>query len=252
MARSGLLRTQVEEALAELAAGGLVTSDSYAGLRALITPVNKRPGYGRQQHRRRAISTGTGIDDAGRWSLIALPTGNAEPDDRNWIKTDLDTLQHIAWILLKRYGVMFRKLLEREGPLPPWRELLYVYRRMEARGEIRGGRFVDSVGGEQFALPDAVALLRRQRTDATRLPPMVISATDPLNLVGIILPGERIPALHTNRILFDNGLPVAKQLNDEIQYLQQADAQKQWEISNLLTRKHNPAGFIHGMFTETH
>jgi ATP-dependent Lhr-like helicase len=250
--RSGLLRTQVEEALAELAASGLVTSDSYAGLRVLITPASKRPGHGRQHHRRRAITTGAGIDDAGRWSLISPLTVADGPASGHWIKTEPETLNHVAWILLKRYGVVFRKVLEREGALPPWRELLYVYRRMEARGEIRGGRFVDGVGGEQFALPDAVALLRRQRTDGARLPPVVISAADPLNLIGILLPGDRVPALHTNRILYNNGLPVAKQLNDEIQYLEETDAHAQWEISNLLTRKHNPSGFIDATFTETH
>ena len=119
--------------------------------------------------------------------------------------------------------MVFRKVLERETALPPWRELLYVYRRMEARGEIRGGRFVDGFGGEQFALPDAIGLLRKQRNNSEALPTTVISATDPLNLIGIILPGERIPALHTNRILFKNGLPVAKQLNADIQYLQEID-----------------------------
>lgn len=140
--------------------------------------------------------------------------------------------------------MVFRKVLERETALPPWRELLYVYRRMEARGEIRGGRFVDGFGGEQFALPDAIGLLRKQRNNNVALPTTVISATDPLNLIGIILPGERIPALHTNRILFKNGLPVAKQLNADIQYLQQVDDNQLWEINNLLTRKYNPAGFI--------
>jgi len=249
--RTGLLRTQVEEALAELAATGLVTSDSYAGLRALITPASKRPGAGRQRRRYRAITTAGGIDDAGRWSIIPRIEANQEAAN-GWLKTDQESLNHIAWVLLKRYGVVFRKVLEREQLLPPWRELLYAYRRMEARGEIRGGRFVDGFSGEQFALPEAVAMLRRQRNSDSKNYKVVISATDPLNLVGIILPGDRIPALLTNSILFEDGLPVAKQLNGETHYLSSVDAQKQWEINNLLTRKNNPSAFIPSAFREQH
>jgi ATP-dependent helicase Lhr and Lhr-like helicase len=242
---AGILRTQCEEALAELAANGLVTSDSYAGLRALITPTNKRPGFGRQHRRRRGTASASSIDDAGRWAIIANEDEEKEETiQAGWIKTDEESLKHIAYTLLKRYGVVFRKVLERESTLPPWRELLYVYRRMEARGEIRGGRFVEGFSGEQFALPEAVGLLRKQRNNKNTLPTTVISATDPLNLIGIILPGERIPALHTNRILFKNGLPVAKQLNSDIQYLQEVSDNQQWEINNLLTRKYNPAGFV--------
>jgi len=134
-----------------------------------------------------------------------------------WIQTNWETLNYIAYRLLKRYGVVFHKILERESGLPPWRELLYAWRRMEARGEIRGGRFVEGFSGEQFALPDAVALLRKYLNGDQELPSIVISAAGPLNLVGIILPGERIPAIHTNRILFQNGLLAAKQLNGVIE-----------------------------------
>jgi len=245
---SGLLRTHAEEALAELAAVGLVTSDSYAGLRALITPANKKPGYARTHRRRRSVASARGIDDAGRWSIITGPASNEETTpNTGWIQTDHETLNHIAWTLLKRYGVVFHKMLERESGLPPWREMLYAWRRMEARGEIRGGRFVEGFSGEQFALPDAVALLRKYRDGKQELPAIVISATDPLNLVGILLPGERIPALHTNRILFKNGLPAAKQLNGEIEYFGFMSPHAQWEINFLLTRKNNPAGFVQGM-----
>ncbi len=245
--QSGLLRTHAEEALAELAACGLVTSDSYAGLRALIAPANKKPGYSR--HRRRAIAAPRSIDDAGRWSIIARekgsdPLSGSDPVSHGWIQTDPDTLNHIAWTLLKRYGVVFHKMLERESGLPPWRELLYAWRRMEARGEIRGGRFVEGFSGEQFALPDAVALLRKYRDGKQELPAIVISATDPLNLVGILLPGERISALHTNRILFKNGLPAAKQLNGEIEYFGVISPHSQWEINFLLTRKKSPASVV--------
>ena len=242
---SGLLRTHTEEALAELAALGLVSSDSYAGLRALTSPANKKQGYGPRHRRRRAVAPGRSIDDAGRWSIIQ--TSESREDEEKsygWIQTDMEMLNHIAYTLLKRYGVVFHKILEREQNLPPWRELLYAWRRMEARGEIRGGRFVEGISGEQFAMPDAVALLRKYKDGKLQLPSIVISATDPLNLVGIILPGEKISSLHTNRIMFKNGLPVAKQLNGDISYFDELSSEEQWEINHLLTRKNNPARFV--------
>ena len=241
---TGLLRTQVETALAELAACGAVTSDSYAGLRALITPESRRPGYGRKNRRRRA-SVMNSVDAAGRWSAIISTAENPEAPATNvWPGTDENTLAAVVDTLLKRYGVLFRKVLERESDLPPWRELLYICRRMEARGEIRGGYFVEGCSGEQFARPEAIALLRKQKNATQALPPAVISAADPLNLVGILLPGERIPALHTNRVLFRNGLPVAKQLNGVTTCLTDVEPAARWEIDNLLARRRNPAGFV--------
>jgi ATP-dependent helicase Lhr and Lhr-like helicase len=190
------------------------------------------------------VARGRTIDDAGRWSIISKPEEVIEETKNyNWIKTDMETLNHIAYTLLKRYGVIFHKVLEREQNLPPWRELLYAWRRMEARGEIRGGRFVEGFTGEQFALPDAVATLRKYKDGKLEVPNIIISATDPLNLVGIILPGEKISALHTNRVLFKNGLPVAKQLNGEIAYFDELSSEEQWEISQLLTKKGN-VGFV--------
>jgi ATP-dependent Lhr-like helicase len=175
---TGLLRTQVEAALGELVNWGLVTSDSYAGLRALVTPSSKRPGFSRRRGRKPVAS---GFDRAGRWALVNY----AQDVERN------EALEHIGWVLLRRYGVVFRKVLERETNLPPWRELLRVYWRMEARGEIRGGRFVQSFAGEQFALPDAIAELRSIRNRKPGGDRIAISAADPLNLLGIILPGEK-------------------------------------------------------------
>ena len=243
--KTGLLRTHTEEALAELAACGVVTSDSYSGLRALITPSNKRPAYARRSYHRRKMPMVNNVDAAGRWSIISQP--GETPEDKpapNWFNTDENTLNAVAGKLLERYGVVFRKVLEREAGLPPWRELLYVYRRMEARGEIRGGHFVEGFGGEQFALADAIALLRKQKREPRELPPVVISATDPLNLTGIIQPGERIPALHTNRILFRNGLPAAKQMNGMITFLADLDPASRREINSLLTRKRNKKSFL--------
>jgi ATP-dependent helicase Lhr and Lhr-like helicase len=200
VAISGLLPTQVEQALGELAGIGLVTSDSFAGLRALITPSNKRkPLSGTRRRHRKAPF---GIESAGRWSLLA----RGAPADGS--ESALRPTELYAETLLRRYGVVFKRLLAREPGAPAWRELLMVYRRLEARGEIRGGRFVSGMSGEQFALPEAVGRLRsvRRLEGGGRL--IGISAADPLNLTGIITPGDRIPALTSNRILYRDGVPV--------------------------------------------
>lgn len=240
---SGLLRTQVEEGLAELAAAGIVTSDSFSGLRSLILPAGKRGGAMRQQRHPRASVAGT-LDDAGRWSIVQMP-GPANGGDRagGWITTPLEVLESIAHTLLKRYGVVFRRLLEREEPLPPWRELLYVLRRMEARGEVRGGRFVDGFSGEQFAVPEAVGLLRKSRKEGID-EWTALSAADPLNLTGIILPGERIPATAGHRLVFRNGLPIARQSGRDIDFLQELDNEQAWQVRNLFARRRNPSGYL--------
>ncbi|MEW5754708.1 MAG: DEAD/DEAH box helicase [Pseudomonadota bacterium] len=231
---TGLLRTQVEEALAELVAWGLVTADSYAGLRALIAPQNRRPGFGQSRHRRRA--TAVNVDDAGRWSLLLRHPATVDYDAAP-IDARSEHLAHIALTLLRRYGVVMRKVLEREANLPPWRELLYVYRRMEARGEIRGGRFVQGLSGEQFALPEAVATLREQRKRASNGEMLVITAVDPLNLAGIITPGQKIPAQGHNRILYRDGVPIAAAIAGEIHYLAKLPPHQQQEARQMLIRK---------------
>jgi ATP-dependent Lhr-like helicase len=177
---TGLLAAFVERGLAELAGAGIATADSFAGLRALLAAPDKR----------RAL-----VETAGRWSLFS-PSSE-------------DNVEAVARALLKRYGVVFRTLLQRESQLPLWRDLVRVYRRLEARGEIRGGRFVAGFGGEQFAAPDAVGRLRavRKREKIDEL--VVLSAADPLNLVGIVTPEPRVAGIHRNRILFRDGLPVA-------------------------------------------
>ena len=226
---TGLLRTQVEDALGELVNWGLVTSDSYSGLRALVTPSSKRPGFApRRRGRRPAISD---FDQAGRWSLV-----------RHAGASDHDAaVEHVARVLLRRYGVVFRKVLERETELPPWRELIRVYWRMEARGEIRGGRFVQSFAGEQFALPEAIAEMRSVRGRDPGGELIAISAADPLNLVGTVLPGDKISATLSNRILFRDGIAIAAQGRDGIQMLD--DGQLDGEARNALVRT---SGHIHG------
>jgi ATP-dependent Lhr-like helicase len=200
---TGLLKSQLEEALGELVNWGLVTSDSFSGLRALITPADKRPSQFAAR-RRRELRTAR-FESAGRWSLLPRET----IDHR-------EAVAHVAITLLHRYGVVFRKVLEREPQLPPWRELLPIYWRMEARGEVRGGRFVDRFSGEQFALPDAVTALRQVRRRESGDDFIRITAADPLNLVGIITGGERIPAIASNTILFRGGVPVAARVGNDV------------------------------------
>jgi ATP-dependent Lhr-like helicase len=225
--QTGLLKTQLENALGELVAWGLVNSDQYQGLRALITPQKKQ-----QRSRHRAVLQAP-LSGGGRWSLIR--PGSSE--DKH------PAVEHIARTLLARYGVVFRKLLERESGLPAWRDLLYVYRRLEARGELRGGRFVQGFAGEQFALPEAVSLIRKQRKQEQTGQMIALSSVDPLNLSGIITPGKRIQASPKYRILYLDGKPVASNQNGEIDINEQVPATEHWQIRTLLTRKHHPAAF---------
>ena len=228
-----LLRPQVEEGLAELVALGLVNSDSFAGLRALLLPAERRRDSGRKGRRRRALF---GMEDAGRWALArrARPAQDAG-----------DAVEHLARTLLRRYGIVFWRLLEREAAwLPPWRDLLRVYRRLEARGEIRGGRFVAGFSGEQFALPDAVGLLRETRRKPGSGEWLSLSGADPLNLVGILTPGAKLAALTPNRVLCRDGLPVALLAGGEVQFLEELDAATEWQARKALLRGAVPAALI--------
>ncbi|MCI0626843.1 MAG: DEAD/DEAH box helicase [Acidobacteria bacterium] len=235
--QSGLLRSQVEEGLAELAASGLVTADSFIGLRALLTPSSKRPPL-TVGKRRRSVAP-FGIEDAGRWTKLIREGDALDRRPPNELKLDRPALETLAWILLRRYGVVFRRLLEKEE-LPPWRDLLRVYRRLEARGEIRGGRFVAGFSGEQFALPEAVGLLRSTRRKPATGALVSVSAADPLNLIGIVTPGSRIPPSPANRLLYCDGVPIAIREAGQIRFLEEMIASKQWEIRNVLIRRSVP------------
>ncbi|HEX6136446.1 MAG TPA: DEAD/DEAH box helicase [Casimicrobiaceae bacterium] len=236
-----LLRTQVEDALAELVALGTVTSDSFAGLRALLTPSQrrKRIGAGRR-HRRTAL---LGVEDAGRWALARRPprpasTGGSAAWTRAAAAHDAETIEPIAHALLRRYGVVSWRILQREAAwLPPWRELARVLRRFEARGDIRGGRFVASITGEQFALPEAVTLLREIRRAPASGAFVSISAADPLNLVGTLLPGTKIPALTANRVLYRDGIAVAALVGGEVRWMETLDAAEARTAENALIRR---------------
>ncbi len=222
---TGLLKSDVEQGLGELVSRGRVSCDSFAGLRVLIASRKRREKLRRY---RRPL---TDLDDAGRWNLPRRVRAS-----ENTKALGNPAVDHIARVLLRRYGVVFRKLLERESGLPPWRELFYVYRRMEARGEIRGGRFVSGFAGEQFALPEAADLLRSVSRDATT-DRAAISATDPLNLSGIVSGDERLAALAGNRVLFEQGIAVALQSAGTVRFTRDVSEKSQWELRSLLERR---------------
>ncbi len=212
-----LLQVELENALAELVAAGRVNSDSFAGLRALLVPSAKRNSRHARRVRRSAL---LGIADAGRWSLIRMPAASdAEASSDRRDSTDPEALEHIARLLLRRYGVVFWRLLQREADwLPPWRELLRVYQRLEARGEIRGGRFVEGIVGAQFALPEAVGLLRRMRRRERGSDLVCISGADPLNLTGIVIAGDKVPTVTGARIVYRAGIPVATMIAGNVEF----------------------------------
>jgi ATP-dependent Lhr-like helicase len=260
-----LLRAQMEEGLAELVANGLVIADSFAGLRALLTPASRKThAAARRKHRQPVYE----MASAGRWSLL-----KRESDKLNFVEQEgAEAAEEIARILLKRYGVVFKRLLEREGITLPWRVLLRIYHRLEQRGEIRGGRFVAGISGEQFALPEAVGMLRAIRRTrngsmdfgvrspllnnevgslAAGIQPgtevtagseslVSVSAADPLNLVGIITPGARVTAHTSNRILYSNGEPITVLESGESRFLVELSRTMEWKAKSALMRKATP------------
>ncbi|MGA8764175.1 MAG: DEAD/DEAH box helicase [Candidatus Sulfotelmatobacter sp.] len=185
---TGKLKAEIETALWELVAAGVVTADGFDNLRSLIDP-KRRAGQGSGRSMRPRHSTG-------RWAL--LQTADVVEKPR--------ALEAACWMLLRRYGIVIRDLLARESNLPPWRELLMGFRRLEDRGEIRGGRFVDGFLGEQFALPVAVESVRAlRRAPAASQETITLSAADPLNLIGILVPGQRVPAISGNSVTYRDG-----------------------------------------------
>jgi ATP-dependent Lhr-like helicase len=205
-------------ALSALVAAGLAASDGFAGLRVLVAadqgkpwPLNRRPNL------------------AGRWNLIeAVRRGESSDSPDTAVEVQ-------AWSLLHRYGIVFRRLLIRESAAAPWRELARVYRRLEARGEIRGGRFVSGMSGEQYALPDAVPVMREVR----RTPPggafYAVSTADPLNLAGIVTAGARVAARGRNRIAYRDGVPVAVLENQTFKLLTPLDDAEATEAARVMS-----------------
>ena len=231
---SGLLQSQVEQGLAELASWGRVTADSFTGLRALLVPSSRRrPPRG---GRRKGTVAVFGMENAGRWSTIP-GVGSAGEANRGGTEEDVEI---VARVLLLRYGVVFPRLLQRESGLPPWRDLVRIYRRLEARGDIRGGRFVAGFSGEQYALPEAIGKLRAARREHDDSSLISISAADPLNLVGVITPGDRVAALVDNRVLFRDGFPVAVRESGKVRFLAEFDPATQWKLQQALVRRTIP------------
>ncbi|MCJ0825399.1 DEAD/DEAH box helicase [Luteimonas sp. 50] len=260
VAGAHLLRTELEDALAELVARGHVHCDSFAGLRALLVPQSKRPSAFNRRGRRAALF---GIEDAGRWTLVrpasgrpsgkggtsaacvvdAVAGGNARPPDPRVRGGDVqkpspEAIEHIARTLLRRYGVVCWRLLEREAAwLPSWRELLRVYHRMEARGEIRGGRFIAGLSGEQFALPEAVGALRAVRRRAPDGALLALSASDPLNLAGTVLPGGKVSRLPGARVLYRDGIVLATLVAGNVEILAPLSPDDERSVRSTLLRE---------------
>src|SRR5207248_8717431 len=185
---TGRLKSEVETALWELVAAGLLTADGFDNLRALIDPKRSSGQGGARSSRPR--------HSAGRWSLLYSGENHARGR----------ALEAICWMLLRRYGIVFREVLTRETILPKWRELLITLRRLEDRGEVRGGRFVSGFLGEQFALPLAVESLRAARKQPPGGEVITVSAADPANFVGILVPGERVAANSGKFVSFRDGV----------------------------------------------
>ncbi len=244
IAGTNLLPSMVEEALGELVFRGLVSADSFTGLRALLTPLSKST-HREVEKRRRKHKQVYSMDNAGRWVCLQregpAPFPNVPGNGSNGNQSiDRDAIDAVAHKLLARYGVVFRKILERESINVPWRDLLRVYRRLEARGELRGGRFVGGFSGEQFASTEAVQLLRSIRRAAPDETLISISAADPLNLVGVITPGSRLSSASSNRVLYRDGVPIALLEAKEIRFLVEMNAAEQWKLRNALLRRNVP------------
>jgi ATP-dependent Lhr-like helicase len=199
VAETGRLPLEVEQGLWDLVSRGAVTADGFQSVRALLTSRGRAPRAHRSRARRGLRRGGRGsVGREGRWALLAAPPAPGR-----------DALaEALAEQLVARWGVVFRDLLVRENLALPWRELLWAFRRLEARGTLRGGRFVTGVSGEQYALPGAVEALRRARRLELRGERVRVSAADPLNLVGILTPGPRIPALRTREVVYRDGVPL--------------------------------------------
>jgi len=211
----------LERALVELVALGQATCDGFAGLRALIrrrAPARAAPG------RWPAPSP---LAQAGRWSRVLVAPAPADPQRARL--AELERAERLARLLLARYGVVFRALLAREPGAPPWRDLLRCLRRLEARGEVQGGRFVDGFAGEQFALPQAAQGLALRARQAGSGEAVCVAAADPLNLTGVLFPVERVPARRGNRVLYLDGVPLAARLGRSLEALRPLTPELEWQ-----------------------
>jgi ATP-dependent Lhr-like helicase len=228
-----LNEAETRTAIGELVAAGLIASDGFGGLRTIVRAASGRP-----------LAAGARANVTGRWSLVARAGNTDERSaDRN------AAVETQARTLLRRYGIVFRKLLVREANVAPWRELARVYRRLEARGEVRGGRFVGGMSGEQFALPEAVERLREIRRTAPDGRLHLISGADPLNLAGIVTAGERVRAVAATRVVYRDGIPLAAMEGDYVRPLIETDVAPALasDVASLLAGRPMPpviSGFV--------
>ena len=220
LAETGASGLDAAAALGELIAQGRVSADGFAGLRAFT---------GASARRLRAIA------EAGRWSCVARRAADAGDVGDHGVEA-------VARTLLRRYGVVFKPLLARESITVSWRDLLREFRRLEARGEIRGGRFVAGFTGEQYALPEAVETLRRVRRAPVDGGIVTLSAADPLNLTGVVCLGERVSATASTRIAFRDGVPIATLTGSrKIDWIESQSPEQEWDARNALLRRRIPA-----------
>ena len=244
LSRSGMLRTQLEQGLAELVSLGRVCSDSFTGLRALLLPEHRKSGG-----RRKRLPT-FGVEDAGRWSLLDNSRSAEDPPGASpsrprrrpapWRALDEDQLQRLVEIYLDRWGVICRSLLARESLAPPWQVLLAVLRKEELRGRLRGGRFVAGLQGEQFARGETVDELRKFSREQRPERHFVLSAADPLNLLHLLLPERSLPRLTRNRALYRAGVPLAVLISGEISFLGEVAAGEQWRLRQMIVSASAP------------
>ena len=181
-----------------------------------------------------------GMQDAGRWAMVRK-TAEA-PSSILSGQPEEEAIEHVCRTLLRRWGVVFWSIVAREADwLPPWRDLLKCLRRMEDRGEVRGGRFVTGFSGEQFALPEALGPLREVRRKPASGEMISLCGADPLNLVGIVTPGAKLPSVTGNRVLYRDGVPIALYAGGEVKFLEALEPQAEWEARNALLRRQVPA-----------
>jgi len=219
---SNILPSQVEDGLSQLAAAGMINADGFDAIRTLVDPTRKKQDTSK---RRRQRAKHIAYKRGGRWSIFPP------------FEIDIESKQYLtdwAWQLMDRYGVVFRDLLSKEQNAPPWYQLIRIYRRLEARGEIRGGRFISSVGGEQFALPDMIEKLRGCRDDKARNF-VFIAATDPCNLIGVISKDIRVPVSSKNNLCIKDGRLAATKVGDEISYYIELSLEEKDYIRRHLT-----------------
>jgi ATP-dependent Lhr-like helicase len=237
-AAAGLEADEVHRALAALVASGAVGSDGFGGLRAILARGSRGPARADGFLSRRR--PGYGLGAGGRWSIVAGPENLTS-------STRYEAVERQARALLARYGIVFRRLLVRESNAASWRELTNVFRRLEARGEIRGGRFVSGMTGEQYALPDAVTAVREARRASPSDELVTLSAVDPLNLAGIVIAGERVPAVAGTRIVYRDGNPLAALEGDYVRPITPYEPSAAAAVVHALTGRAAPpvmAGFV--------